>query len=274
MDSNNVTHRQNAQHRRQSRNNLTPKSAPWARKPSSPSSSATSLTSLDEQTKTTTNPPPPSSSDDLLLALKAILVILLSAATWFFLSHTYSLKKVVPHGYAISFFLVLYHTTMWNLGRYYSRLTSLYAFTGPISVLMVFPDRILVELGVLNFPEDGIFHLLASPYIEPFNKGGVSFYMILMWAIPFTLILMAVEFTSDLGYQSNKFQCFIGGFVSLLIIGGSEFVMHPIGWNCKNISWSFYEQTAAYVLLPEVLLGVCLTMVWQFCGTMPSPSSL
>lgn len=151
----------------------------------------------------------------------------------------------VQTGVRLFFLVVLYNLAIpfWGWRRGYADWFNLWLFAFVLSLFQVFPDWFLsAQLGVLVFPEDGLFKI-----------GTVSGYMGGLWTIPIFLIV----------YTGKRIQArysltgayWVVGFVSLLIFGGSEQTSWMLpSWYAQHVS--MVGHTAVYILIPEIVLGL------------------
>ncbi len=123
----------------------------------------------------------------------------------------------------------------------------LWVFVVLISLLMIFPDWLLVTpLGTLVFLPDGF------PQIGP-----VSGYMALLWAIPlFIIIFLGLRITER---QSKPLAYGIVALTSFLIFTAAEASLTFV-WHAQNVT--MIGNVALYILLPEIILG--LSAFWGY----------
>jgi hypothetical protein len=127
----------------------------------------------------------------------------------------------------------------------------IWKFLIPLSLLLVFPDWFLSSvLGVLVFPEDGLFKI-----------GTVSGYMAGLWAIPlFILIYTGIKLEER--SVSIFGTCLWIAMLSLLIFGGAEACSWMLNsWYAQNVTQ--VKGIALYVLIPEMILGVVSYLAYQ-----------
>ncbi len=130
----------------------------------------------------------------------------------------------------------------------------IWLFSTLVSIFQVLPDWFLsAVLGVLVFPEDGLFKF-----------GTVSGYMAGLWAIPFFFILLASRFYQS-SYSSSQWlthgtefkAALVAASVAILIFGFSEATLWTLGsWYARDVT--MIGHIALYVLIPEFLLGFFL----------------
>jgi hypothetical protein len=142
--------------------------------------------------------------------------------------------------------------------RRWPELWSIWAFATLVSPFQVLPDWFLsAVLGVLVFPEDGLFKI-----------GTVSAYMAGLWAIPFFLILMVgrlwhknqdgIQWLQSGTQGGVALACAVA---ALIIFASSEATLWVLGsWFARDVH--MIGHVALYVLLPEMLLGAHL--YWAF----------
>jgi hypothetical protein len=122
---------------------------------------------------------------------------------------------------------------------------NMWLFSIILSMLQIWPDWFLsAQLGVLVFPEDGLFKI-----------GTVSGYMLFLWAIPFFIILFIGERVNE--HNSQHITYIIIALISLLIFGVSELTIWMIGsWYAQDVV--MIGHAALYIIIPEILLGLSL----------------
>tara|TARA_Y100001937_G_scaffold128230_4_gene203332 strand:+ start:33287 stop:33973 length:687 start_codon:yes stop_codon:yes gene_type:complete len=183
------------------------------------------------------------------IALITLLFAVVSALT---------LITSVPVGWKF-LFLVLVFAALFGGFSYrekqrWPELWAIWTFSTVVSVFQVLPDWFLSQvLGVLVFPEDGLFKF-----------GTVSGYMAGLWAIPFFFTLLAARSYqgsfSSTQWLSHGFSVRAGGVaaaVALLIFATSEATLWILGsWYARDVM--MLGHVALYVLIPEALLGFFL----------------
>jgi hypothetical protein len=118
----------------------------------------------------------------------------------------------------------------------------LWRYSLVLSFFQLFPDWVLSEvLGILVFPEDGLFRI-----------GTVSGYMPLLWAIPLFIVLFAAE--SVRARKGEAAAYLAAGTMAFVLFVGSEQTLWILGsWSPRNVI--LLGHVALYIVVPEVLLG-------------------
>jgi hypothetical protein len=158
------------------------------------------------------------------------------------------LAAPVPSGVGIKLLalVVLYNIALPALSmlRGHAEWTGLWKFAFLVSVFQVFPDWFLsAQLGVLVFPEDGLFKI-----------GTVSGYMAGLWAIPFFIIgFLGLRVEARLGGRSALIAV---ALASLAVFGMSEMTSWMLpSWYAVNLK-GMAGHVALYILVPEIILGL------------------
>ena len=150
-----------------------------------------------------------------------------------------------PIGIKLFILAIIYNIIVPLVGiwRKYTDWLNIWIFSIILSILQIWPDWFLsAQLEVLVFPEDGLFKI-----------GTVSGYMLLLWAIPFFIILFIGKSLNE-RYSMNTTYIMIS-IISLLIFGISEMTIWMIGsWYAQNVA--MIGHAAIYILIPEILLGI------------------
>lgn len=160
-----------------------------------------------------------------------------------------------PVGWKFAILVVLFHLGAASMAFVYKKrwpeLLNIWVFASLASVFQVFPDWFLsTVLGVLVFPEDGFFKI-----------GSVSAYMAGLWAIPFSIVLLAAIWAEE---RSKKrwLPGFVAATVAFLLFAGSEATLWALGsWYARDVHMVFH--VALYVLLPETILGLHVWLGFQ-----------
>jgi hypothetical protein len=151
----------------------------------------------------------------------------------------------LPIGIKLFILVIIYNIIVPLVGiwRKYTDWLNIWIFSIILSILQIWPDWFLsAQLEVLVFPEDGLFKI-----------GTVSGYMLLLWAIPFFIILFIGKSLNE-RYSMNTTYIMIS-IISLLIFGISEMTIWMIGsWYAQNVA--MIGHAAIYILIPEILLGI------------------
>ena len=127
--------------------------------------------------------------------------------------------------------------------RKYDEWLNIWLFCFILSILQIWPDWFLsAQLGVLVFPEDGLFKI-----------GTVSGYMLFLWVIPFFIILFIGQSVDQ--RSSRGMTYLIVALISLFIFGISEMMIWIIGsWYAQNVM--MFGHIAVYIIIPEIILGI------------------
>lgn len=151
------------------------------------------------------------------------------------------------------FFLVLvYNTVMAGYGiiKKDSQWLGMWLFCFILSLFQVFPDWIIADqLHAIVFPKDGLFKI-----------GAVSGYMAGLWTIPLFIIL----FISERVHKSlSRPAAYRAAAVTALIIFflSEQTVWLLPSWYAVNVTMIGYS--AAYILLPELILGLGAYRCWE-----------
>ena len=149
--------------------------------------------------------------------------------------------------------VLLYNVSVPVLARLrgHGEWTPLWKFALVVSVFQVFPDWFLsAQLGVLVFPEDGLFKI-----------GTVSGYMAGLWAIPFFIIgFLGLRVEARLGGRSALIAV---ALASLAVFGMSEMTVWMLpSWYAVNLK-GMAGHVALYILVPEVVLGLSFYRAWR-----------
>lgn len=142
-----------------------------------------------------------------------------------------------PFGGRLLGLVVVYHLTFPLFGHRRGRTTwvRLWAFLVPLSVFLVGPDAFLADvLGTLRFTAVG------GPHVGP-----VPLAMAGMWAVPLWLSTFIGLRTRSMGAAA---------LVAGLLLVGAEFVFGT-GALWRSVGVADGAGIAAYVVLPEILLG-------------------
>jgi len=129
--------------------------------------------------------------------------------------------------------------------------TRIWRFALALSVFQVFPDWFLsAQLGVLVFPEDGLFKI-----------GTVSSYMAGLWTIPvFMIVVTGLRVKKRRGNRAALIAVIA---VSLAVFGLSELLMGRLGsWHAANVK-VMLGPAALYILTPEIILGLAAYYVYR-----------
>ena len=151
-------------------------------------------------------------------------------------------------GVRLFILVIIYNLAVPIVGiwRKYAEWVEIWLFAFILSLFQIFPDWFLsAQLEVLVFPEDGLFKI-----------GTVSGYMLLLWAIPFFMILFIGERVHE-RYSTNMVYLpyLVVALLSLLIFGMSEMTMWTLGsWHAQNVT--MIGHLAIYIIIPEVILGL------------------
>jgi hypothetical protein len=149
-------------------------------------------------------------------------------------------------GIKLFILVISYNVLISLLGffRKYNDWVRLWIFVLFISLFQIFPDWFLsAQLGVLVFPEDGLFKI-----------GPVSGYMVGLWVIPLFLICFIGMKISDHYSHSKAFV--IVGLLSFSIFVIAELTMWMLqSWYPQNVTL-FLDHLAVYIIIPEVILGL------------------
>ncbi len=110
-----------------------------------------------------------------------------------------------------------------------------------ISVFMVFPDWVLSrQFDVLVFPEDGL------PQIDT-----VAIYMLALWSLPATMIVLSGELARERGMN----PWLIVSLTTLIVFIGSEATLWVLGsWYAQNVF--LIGHLALYIIIPELIFGL------------------
>lgn len=127
--------------------------------------------------------------------------------------------------------------------------------------MQVLPDWFLAsQLKTLVFPD------------KTFPKiGAVSAYMALAWAPVF---FMTIFFTRALIGANRRMSSVIAAVISSLILWFAEAdLVHLNMWKATHVEHTFlHKNIAAYVLIPETLLGVVAYAVYEWTSSTRSAS--
>jgi len=151
-------------------------------------------------------------------------------------------------GVRLFILVIIYNLAVPIVGiwRKYAEWVEIWLFAFILSLFQIFPDWFLsAQLEVLVFPEDGLFKI-----------GTVSGYMLLLWAIPFFMILFIGQRVHE-RYSTNMsyLPYLVVALLSLLIFGMSEMTMWTLGsWHAQNVT--MIGHVAIYIIIPEVILGL------------------
>ena len=148
-------------------------------------------------------------------------------------------------GIKLFILVLIYNISVSLVGilRKYTDWLNIWLFSFILSILQIFPDWFLsAQLGILIFPEDGLFKI-----------GTVSGYMLFLWAIPIFIILFIGNRVNE--SKSLQITYLLVGALSLLIFGISEMTIWMIGsWYAQNVT--MIGHAALYIFIPEVILGI------------------
>ena len=151
-------------------------------------------------------------------------------------------------GVRLFILVIIYNLAVPIVGiwRKYSEWVEIWLFAFILSLFQIFPDWFLsAQLEILVFPEDGLFKI-----------GTVSGYMLLLWAIPFFMILFIGQRVHE-RYSTNMayLPYLVVALLALLIFGMSEMTMWTLGsWHAQNVT--MIGHVAIYIIIPEVILGL------------------
>ncbi|MFX0075234.1 MAG: DUF6989 domain-containing protein, partial [Candidatus Hermodarchaeota archaeon] len=154
----------------------------------------------------------------------------------------------IPFGMGIKLFILVicYNLLIFVIGffRKYNGWLRQWYFVLVISLFQIFPDWFLsAQLGVLIFPEDGLFKI-----------GPVSGYMAGLWVIPLFLICFIGSKVKD--HSSHAKGLVVVGLMSLFIFVIAEQTMWMLqSWYPQNVTLLF-DHLAVYIVIPEVILGL------------------
>lgn len=122
---------------------------------------------------------------------------------------------------------------------------NVWRFCAALSVLMPFPDMMLVRLGTLEFPHIG------TPQV-----GGVSLFMAAMWSIPLVPVLLAGGAATPGPSRASSQELMRAALAALAIFGAAEHLTHPLRlWSATAAVRHRAGRAAVYVLAPEAVLG-------------------
>ncbi len=123
-------------------------------------------------------------------------------------------------------------------------LLKIWLFSFTLSILMVFPDRILSEvLGILVFPE-----------LQGLMIGSVPLYMALLWTIPVNVIIFI---TFKLSNKVPFSPVVLNMVATVLMLVSSEFYSHLIGtWRAENVT--LVLGAAIYIIPAEIFFGLAI----------------
>ncbi|BBO74198.1 hypothetical protein DSCW_16150 [Desulfosarcina widdelii] len=156
-------------------------------------------------------------------------------------------------GVRLFILVILYNIVMPVIGLRHpkERWFDIWLFSLFTSLFQVLPDWFLsAQLGVLVFPEDGLFKI-----------GVVSGYMAGLWTIPFFMIIFFGKAVRD-RYSSAVALWAVAG-LSLLIFGASEETMWRIpSWYAVNVT--MIGHIAVYLIVPEIILGLSVYLAYEF----------
>ena len=148
-------------------------------------------------------------------------------------------------GIKLFILVIIYNLIVPLVGnwRKYDEWLNIWLFCIILSILQIWPDWFLsAQLGVLVFPEDGLFKI-----------GTVSGYMLFLWVIPFFIILFIGQSVDQ--RSSRGMTYLIVALISLLIFGISEMMIWIIGsWYAQNVM--MLGHIAVYIIVPEIILGI------------------
>jgi len=159
----------------------------------------------------------------------------------------------VSTGVRFLFLVIAYNAAVPLVGnaRGHGEWTRLWRFALALSVFQVFPDWFLsAQLGVLVFPEDGLFKI-----------GTVSSYMAGLWTIPvFMIVFTGLRVKKRRG---NRAAAIAVAAVSLAVFALSELLMGRLGsWHAENVK-VMLGPAALYILAPEIILGLSAYYVYR-----------
>jgi hypothetical protein len=173
----------------------------------------------------------------VLHVLVAALGVIL-AATW-------------PIGVAALVFVLVYDLAVvgYATWRRDGRLLALWWFAAVLSVWQLLPDQVLVELGTLVFPSDGVADI-----------GAVTLPMAGLWTLPTLVVILVADRVHDRRGTGAALAAAAG--TALLLYGSAEAVLPRLGlW--EPVGVSTVGTVAVYILVAEVVLGVVSWLVWR-----------
>lgn len=161
------------------------------------------------------------------------------------------LAAVAPIGWATLVVVVAYSGAVLLLAvvRRDPVLLRLWWFAATLSVWQVLPDLVLVELGTLVFPDDGV----------P-DVGTVTLPMAAMWTVP-TVVVVTV---ADRAHRraGGGAGAVAAAVTALIVYTAAESVLPRLGiW--EPVGVRTVGTVAPYILVAEVLLGMATWAAWR-----------
>lgn len=168
------------------------------------------------------------------------------------------LAAPAPKGPALLALVLLYSTAFLAIAfrRGHEAWLQLAALTIPLSALQVMPDWFLSRgLGILVFPDNGV------PMI-----GTVPVFMAAMWTIPLNLSVLGAEAVRRRGGMLAG--TLAAAAIALVLFAGSEELVWRIPiWHAQHVR--MIGHTAAYIVVPEMMLGMTTFIGWQLTRSRP-----
>ena len=158
----------------------------------------------------------------------------------------------VAFGIRMLILVIVYNlmNPIWGARRRDSGWVDIWRFALILSLFQVFPDWFLsAELNILVFPDDGAFKI-----------GRVSGYMAGLWAIPVFLIVFIAE-RVRLRYSARAAYMAAGAVAFILFAGSEQGTAVLPMWHPINVT--MIGQTAIYIVIPEIILGVSAFYAFQ-----------
>lgn len=164
----------------------------------------------------------------------------------------------VAMGVKLFLLVVIYNLVVPIVGkiRGHHSWLGIWIFALLLSLFQVFPDWFLSDyLGVLVFPEDGLFKI-----------GTVSGYMAGLWAIPvFMIVYAGTRISERFSYKAGYAAAAI---LALILFGGSEALLWILpSWYAQNVS--MVGHVALYIIIPEIILGISCLYCYVSIQTKP-----
>ena len=135
-------------------------------------------------------------------------------------------------------------------------LLRLWWFAAVLSVWQVLPDLVLVEVGTLTFPPDGVSDI-----------GTVTLPMAGMWAVPTVLVVLAGD---EVERRRGVTRATLAAAAAALVVyATAEAILPRLGvW--EPVGVRTVGTVAPYILAAEVVLGAVTWHAWRVARERPA----